>query len=189
MDFMSKPIDENSPVAEFLRVLVGFEKPIVAAVQGPAVGVGVTMLLHCDLVFAGESARFHMPFVSLGVVPEAASSFLLPRIMGYQRAAELILLGEPFSAQVAHDYGLVNQVLADEAVLDRARSVAQTLAKKPPAATRAAKKLMRQGYREQVDRALAAEFELFVAGLKSPEAAEAMQAFFQKREPDFSKFE
>ncbi len=190
MDFMSAgELGEDSPVAQLLFHLAGCEKPMIAAVQGPAVGLGVTMLLHCDLVYAGEQSRFHMPFVNLGLCPEAASSFLLPRVMGYPRAAELVLLGEPFSAATARDYGLVNQVLADSAVLDRARSVAMSLAKKPPAAVRATKKLLRAGYRAQVEQAMAAEFEVFAAGLKSPEAAEAMQAFFQKREPDFSKFE
>lgn len=190
MDFMAAgDLGVDSPVAQLLFHLVRCEKPMVAAVQGPAIGLGVTMLLHCDLVYAGEGARFHMPFVNLGLCPEAGSSFVLPRIMGYARAAELVLLGEPFDAHRAHAYGLVNQVLADEAVLDRAQSVARALAKKPPGAVRATKRLMRDPYRAQLEQAMHAEFEVFAAGLKSPEAAEAMQAFFQKREPDFSKFD
>lgn len=189
-DFMQRPpTGADSPVAQLLRSLVACEKPIVAAVQGIAIGIGVTMLLHCDLVYAGESARFQMPFVNLGLCPEAGSSYLLPRLMGPQRAAELLLLGEPFSAAVAHQYGLVNQVLADEAVLDRAQQIARTLAKKPPSAIRQSKKLLRASQREATEQAMAAEAEVFVAGLRSPEAAEAFQAFFQKREPDFSKFE
>lgn len=189
-DFMqAPPTGPDSPVARLLSNLVACEKPIVAAVQGVAIGIGVTMLLHCDLVYAGENARFQMPFVNLGLCPEAASSYLLPRLMGHQRAAELLLLGEPFSAAVAHEYGLVNQVLADEAVLDRAQQIAGVLAKKPPKAIRESKRLMRAGQREAIERAMAAEAEVFVAGLRSPEAAEAFQAFFQKREPDFSKFE
>jgi enoyl-CoA hydratase/carnithine racemase len=190
MDFMkAPPTGPDSPVARFLAHLVACEKPIVAAVEGPAIGIGVTMLLHCDLVYAGESARFHMPFVNLGLCPEAGSSYLLPRLMGYQRAAELLLLGEPFSAQIAHDYGLVNQVLADAAVLDRAQSIAVALSKKPPAALRKSKQLMRGCYQAAVTQTMQAEFEAFSTGLTSPEAAEAFQAFFQKREPDFSKFE
>lgn len=190
LDFMkAPPAGPDSPVSKFLAHLVACEKPLVAAVQGPAIGIGVTMLLHCDLVYAGESARFRMPFVDLGLCPEAGSSFLLPRMMGYQRAAELLLLGEPFSAQLAHDYGIVNQVLADEAVLDRASSIAATLAKKPPAAVRESKKLMRSCYSSQLEQAMAAEYQAFVAGLSSPEAAEAFRAFFEKRAPDFSKFE
>ncbi|PRP93869.1 enoyl-CoA hydratase [Enhygromyxa salina] len=189
-DFMqAPPTGPDSPVAQFLEHLVACEKPIVAAVEGPAIGIGVTMLLHCDLVYAGESARFHMPFVNLALCPEAGSSYLLPRLMGYQRAAELLLLGEPFSAQLAYDYGLVNQVLADAAVLDRAHSIAVTLSKKPPAALRNSKRLMRDGYRAAVTQAMHTEFEAFGAGLVSPEAAEAFQAFFAKREPDFSKFQ
>ncbi len=190
-DFMKAPsLDpEHSPVVRLLHTLVACEKPIVAAVQGVAIGIGVTMLLHCDLVYASEGARFAMPFVNLGLCPEAGSSLLLPRLMGYQRAAELLLLGEPFSAALAHEYGIVNQVLADEAVVDRARQIARALAKKPPNAVRQTKRLMRDGYRSSVERAIAAEAEVFAASLRSPEAAEAFQAFFQKREPDFSKFE
>jgi enoyl-CoA hydratase/carnithine racemase len=178
-DFMQAPaMDANSPVLRLLHTLVACEKPIVAAVQGAAIGIGVTMLLHCDLVFAGESARFQMPFVNLGLCPEAGSSYLLPRLMGYQRAAELLLLGEAFSAAVAHEYGIVNQVLADEAVLDRAQQIARVLAKKPPNAIRQTKKLMRDAYRESVSQAIHAEAEVFAQGLRSPEAAEAIQAFF-----------
>jgi enoyl-CoA hydratase/carnithine racemase len=190
LDFMrAPPTGPDSPVAQFLGHLVACEKPIVAAVQGPAIGIGVTMLLHCDIVYASESARFRMPFVNLGLCPEAASSFLLPRMMGYQRAAELVLLGDEFSAQLAHEYGLVNQVLGDHAVLERANTVAQQLAGKPPGALRASKQLMRQHYRGQIDEALAAEYDAFRRGLGSPEAAEAFQAFFAKRAPDFSKFQ
>jgi enoyl-CoA hydratase/carnithine racemase len=189
-DFMQAPtMGPESPVVRLLNTLASCEKPIVAAVQGAAIGVGVTMLLHCDLVYAGENARFHLPFVNLGLCPEAASSYLLPRLMGYQRAAELLLLAEPFSAALAHEYGFVNQVLADDAVLDRAGQVAGALAKKPPAAIRASKKLMRDAYRDAVEQAMRAEAEVFVGALRSPEAAEAFQAFFQKRAPDFSKFE
>lgn len=190
MDFMRRPpTGPNSPVAQFLAHLVACEKPIVAAVQGPAIGIGVTMLLHCDLVYASETTRFRMPFVNLGLCPELGSSFLLPRIMGYQRAAELILLADEFSAQLAHEYGIVNQVLADDELLARAEAVAKQLASKPPGALRASKQLMRQPYRAQLDATMAAEFEAFSRGLASPEAAEAMQAFFAKRPPDFSKFQ
>jgi enoyl-CoA hydratase/carnithine racemase len=189
-DFMqAPPTGPNSPVIKLLRALVSCEKPMIAAVQGVAIGIGVTMLLHCDLVYAGESARLQMPFVNLGLCPEAGSSYLLPRLMGQARAAELVLLAEPFSAATAYEYGLVNQVLADEAVLDRARQIARMLAKKPPNAVRQSKKLMRDAQRAAVEQAMLAEGEVFAAGLRSPEAAEAFQAFFQKREPDFSKFE
>lgn len=189
-DFMqAPPTGPDSPVIELLTTLVACEKPLIAAVQGVAIGIGVTMLLHCDLVYAGESARFQLPFVNLGLCPEAASSYLLPRLMGYPRAAELVLLGEPFTAAIAHEYGLVNQVLADEAVVDRAQQIARMLAKKPPNAVRQSKKLMRDAQRAAIEQAMRAEAEVFARGLRSPEAAEAFQAFFQKREPDFSKFE
>jgi enoyl-CoA hydratase/carnithine racemase len=189
MDFMrTPPTGPDSPVGQFLMQIATCEKPIVAAVQGPAIGIGVTMLLHCDLVYAGEGARFHMPFVNLALCPEAGSSFLLPRLMGQQRAAELILLGEPFTAQHAHEYGFVNQVLSDDAVLDRAASIAATLASKPPGALRTSKQLLRAGIRTQLEAAMQAEYEAFGKALRSPEAAEAFQAFFAKRPPDFSKF-
>ena len=178
----------DSPVAQFIQHLVECDKPVLAAVQGPAVGLGVTMLLHCDLVFAGEHARFNMPFVDLGLCPEAGSSLLLPRMMGHQRAAELLMLGGPFSAATAHEYGIVNQVLADEAVLERARAAAETLAKKPPRAMRTCKRLLRAPYREALERTLTAEYAAFNEGLGSPEAAEAFSAFLEKRAPDFSRF-
>ena len=179
----------DTPVTQFIDHLVDCEKPVIAAVEGVAIGIGVTMLLHCDLVYAGEKARFHMPFVNLALCPEAGSSFMLPRIMGHQRASELILLGEPFSAQTAHEYGIVNQVLADSAVVDRALSSAAALAAKPPAALRRSKQLLRAGYRETLRTAIEAEYEGFSKGLASPEAAEAFAAFFEKRAPDFSRFE
>lgn len=190
MDFMkAPPTGPDSPVSQFLHHLVACEKPMIAAVQGVAIGIGVTMLLHCDLVLAGEGARLRMPFVNLGLCPEAGSSFLLPRMMGHQRAAELLFLGDEFSAQLARDYGIVNQVVPDGDVLARARALADQLAAKPPAALRASKALLRRSYRSQIDDAFVAEFEAFTNGLRSPEAAEAFQAFFAKRPPDFSKFQ
>ena len=190
MDFMKNPpAGPESSVSQFLAHLAGCEKPIVAAVQGVAIGIGVTMLLHCDIVIAGDSARLRMPFVNLGLCPEAASSYLLPRMMGHQRAAELLFLGEEFSASHAREYGLINHVLPDDAVLAHAREIANTLATKPPAALRASKALLRRPYRTQIYEAFAAEYEAFAKGLTSPEAAEAFQAFFAKRPPDFSKFQ
>lgn len=176
------------PLLRLLHTLPRFEKPIVAAVQGVAVGIGVTMLLHCDLVYAAETARFSLPFVNLGLSPEAGSSLLLPRLMGHQRAAELLLLAEPFSAATAHHYGLVNQVLTDDAVIDRARSVARSLARKPAAALRASKQLMRAPLAESLGQVIDREVEVFSQRLVSPEAREAFEAFLAKREPDFGKF-
>ncbi len=201
LDFMNAPPtganasarDEQGlpthPLLRLLFVLPRFEKPLIAAVQGPAIGIGVTMLLHCDLVYAGESARFQLPFVNLGLSPEAGSSLLLPKLMGHTRAAELLLLGEPFSAQTALSCGLINQVLADEAVLDRARAVARALTLKPAASLRISKQLLRAPYAQQTEEAIAREIEVFSQRLSSPEAREAFEAFFGKREPDFRRFD
>jgi enoyl-CoA hydratase/carnithine racemase len=178
----------HHPLLRLLHVLPRFDKPLVAAVEGVAVGIGVTMLLHCDLIYAGEDARFSLPFVNLGLSPEAGSSLLLPRMMGHPRAAELIMLAEPFSAATALEYGLINQVLADDAVLDRARSIAHTLARKPAAALRASKQLMRAPLAETIEKVIDREVEVFSDRLVSAEAREAFEAFLSKREPNFSKF-
>jgi enoyl-CoA hydratase/carnithine racemase len=168
--------------------LIGAQKPIVAAVQGPAVGVGTTMLLHCDLVYASEQARFHLPFVNLALVPEAGSSYMLPQMSGHQRAAELLMLGEPFDAQTAHEAGFVNAVVADDAVLDVAAEKAADLAAKPPAALRLTKALLKGGAQAQITEAVQVEASHFAELLHSPEALEAFTAFVERRQPDFSKF-
>ena len=147
------------------------------------------MLLHCDLIYAGEGARFSLPFVNLGLSPEAGSSLLLPRVMGHPRAAELLMLAEPFTAATALHFGLINQVLADEVVIDRARSIAQTLARKPAASLRATKQLMRAPIAAQLEQVIDREVEVFSQRLVSPEAREAFEAFLSKREPNFGKFE
>ena len=171
---------------EFLRALAGFEKPVIAAVNGVAIGIGTTLLLHCDLVYAGPTARFKTPFVDLGLVPEAASSVLLPRLVGERRAAELLLLGAQIDAPTALAWGLVTAV-ADDA--DAAALVAATqLAAKAPAALRQSKALMRRADRDQVLETMRIEGEAFAARLRSPETMEALQAFMMKRAPDFAKF-
>jgi enoyl-CoA hydratase/carnithine racemase len=182
------PIREDSPVFKFLVAISTAAKPIVAAVNGPAIGIGTTMLLHCDLVYAGESARFQLPFVNLALVPEAASSLLLPALVGYQRAAELLLLGEPFSAVKANEYGLVTEVTADGEELGAALVAAKKLAEKPPIALRLAKMLMKKGGADVVARQMGEEGVLFARQLSSPEAKEAFKAFYEKRPPDYSKF-
>lgn len=179
---------DGSPVARFMRGLAVFPKPAVAAVNGPAVGIGTTMLLHCDLVYAGESTRFHMPFVNIGICAEYGSSWLLPRIMGNVRAAELILLGEPFTAAKALQYGLINEVLPDAAVEARARDRALRLAQQPPEALRINKQLLKRVVLDPIEQAMLAEFEKLAPMLSGTEAREAMTAFMQKRKPDFSKF-
>ena len=188
-DFLANPPrDERAPVLEFLYKLGAIEKPLIAAVQGVAVGVGTTMLLHCDFVYATEKTRFVLPFVNLGLVPEAASSYLLPLLAGYQRASELLLLGEPFDAATAREIGLVNAIVAPEALLETALATARKIAARPAASVRATKALMRRWHDANVQAALREEVREFVARLESPEAKEAFTAFFEKRKPDFSKF-
>lgn len=188
-DFLKNPPSgHDSPVFDFLRRISSAEKPIVAAVNGLAVGIGTTMLLHCDLVYAAESARFHLPFVNLALVPEAASSLLLPRLAGYQRAAELMLLGEPFSPQKSLSVGIVTDIFPDRELQEKALGRAADLAAKAPAALRATKALLK-GADMPVEDRMAEEAVVFGKQLRSPEARETMLAFMEKRPPDFSKFD
>jgi enoyl-CoA hydratase/carnithine racemase len=180
-------VDDQHPTLRFLDVLNRFPKPLLAAVSGHAVGIGTTMLLHCDLVFASPDAQFQLPFVNLGLCPEAGSSYLLPRLAGYQRAAEVFLLGEPFDAQKALLLGMVNAITDD--VLAATTRHAHRIAANPPAAVRLTKKLLRAGDAAQVERALAEDTGQFVKRLQSNEAQEAFTAFLEKRDPDFSNFE
>jgi len=182
------PMSEDAPVFRFLEAFRVFPKPFLAAVTGVAVGVGTTMLLHCDLVYAGEGARFQLPFVSLGLCPEAASSLLLPALIGHARAAEIILLGEPFGATQAREMGLVNAVLPDAGVLEHALARARRLAVQPPAAVRLAKQLLKRSKAALVEETMAEEDRQFKVRLTSPEAKEAFGAFLEKRKPDFSRF-
>lgn len=189
-DFVSGPSPERlAPIFDFLGIISTYEKPVVAAVNGLAVGIGTTLLLHCDLVCAGESARFQLPFVNLGLVPEAASSLLLPRLAGSHRAAELLMLGEMFSAATARDIGLVNRVTSDAECQAAARELAVKLVAKPAAALRLTKSLLKKASAPLVRQVMSEESNHFVARLKSPEAAEAFTAFLERRKPDFSKFE
>ena len=176
------------PVLDFLQVFSHATKPIVAAVHGVAVGVGTTMLAHCDLVYAAEGTKFSMPFVNLGLCPENASSFLLPAILGYQRAAELLMCGEPFDAAKAREFGLVNAVVPPAELAAAAVAAAQKLASKPPASLRLTKRLLRRAWMPEIEAALAEESRAFAERLSSPEAKEAFTAFFEKRPPDFSRF-
>lgn len=179
---------EERPASRFLRLISTATKPFVAAVTGPAVGIGTTMLLHCDLVYAGTRARLQLPFVNLGLVPEAASTLLLPATVGYQRAAELLLLGEPFGAERALELGIVTAVVPDEDVVETALAVARKLAASAPAAVQLTKRLLKEGHAEAVAQQMAKENEHFGAQLDSPEAAEAFAAFAERRTPDFSPF-
>ncbi len=192
-DFMSRPPGAgsdgmDSPVFRFMRALLECDKPVVAAVTGAAIGIGTTMLLHCDFVYVSDEARLAMPFVSLGLVPEYASSLLVPQLMGPVRASEKLLLGDPFTGADAVECGIANAVLPAAEVVNHARRIAERFNGLPPGAVREAKKLIRGPQTEAVLKTIRAEGELFAKRLRSPEAMEAFQAFFQKRKPDFSKF-
>lgn len=187
-DFMNTPpAGPDSPVFHLLLALVDLEKPLIAAVNGIAIGIGVTMLLHCDLVFVADTARFQLPFINLGLVPEGASSLLLPRIMGHARAAELLLLGERFTAQEADRVGLVTRVYPAAELPARVKEKASALADKPTASVRLAKQLMRKATRDEVVAAFHREGAIFIDRLSGPAAMEAFTAFFEKRRPDFRK--
>ncbi len=188
MDFLQNPSqDEDKPVLLFLYALANIRKPLIAAVNGLAVGVGSTMLLHCDLVYASNTASFSFPFVNLALVPEAASSMLLPKMLGHQRASELLLLGDKFSPEKAHAFGIVNDVVADEELEATALAAAAKLAAKAPEALRLSKALLK-GDTDAVLKQMKVENEAFASRLTSDEAREAMQAFMEKRTPDFKKF-
>ena len=184
---VSKPGAEVPPVVRFLNAIRDFPKPIVAAVAGPAVGIGTTLLLHCDLVYAGDNAAFSLPFVNLGLCPEAGASLLLPQIVGYQRAAEKLLFGEPFSAEDALDMGLVNRVLPPTEVNAYAQAQAAKLAAKPATSLRVTKALMRQSNTEALHAVMLAELQQFGNLLRGPATKEAISAVMEKRKPDFSK--
>ena len=187
-DFLSgTPSTHESPVFRFMRGLAQFPKPLVAAVCGPAVGIGTTLLFHCDLVYAGDNAAFSMPFVNLGLCPEAGSSLLVPQMMGYHRAAEALLMGEPFMAEAALEVGLVNRIVPPTEANGVAQSQARKLAAKPLSSLIETKKLMKKGQMGQVLSVIADEAESFGRMLREPASKEAFTAFMEKRRPDFSK--
>lgn len=180
---------EQTPVGRFLLLLASATKPVVASVNGAAVGIGTTMLLHCDLVFAGNNTAFQMPFASLGLCPEGGSSLLLPSWIGRVRTAELLMLGGAFSAEEALRLGLINRVCEPEQTEANAFEACQRLTEKAPAAIRATKALLNKPTMEALRETMLEEGQLFAERLKSPEAAEAFRAFMEKRAPDFSRFE
>ena len=187
-DFLNgPPSTQESPVQRFLRGIAAFPKPLVAAVCGPAVGVGTTLLFHCDLVYAGDNAAFSMPFVNLGLCPEAASSLLAPKMLGYHRAAEALLLGEPFMAEAALEVGLVNRIVPPMECNGIAQTQARKLAAKPMGALMETKRLMKLGQANQVAAQMDAENGSFRQLMQAPAAREAFTAFMEKRKPDFSK--
>lgn len=181
------PPMKDAPGIRFLRTIAAFPKPVIAAVCGPAVGIGTTLLFHCDLVYAGDNAAFSMPFVNLGLVPEAASSLLAPRMFGYHRAAEALMLGEPFMAEAALEVGLVNRVVPPTECNAIAQGQARKLAAKPMSALIETKRLMKMAQQPMVLERIDAEGVSFGQAMRSPAAKEAFSAFMEKRKPDFSK--
>ena len=180
---------ETFPAKEFLDVLIPYSKPVIAAVDGLAVGIGATMTIHCDLVYASEGARFQMPFVNLGLNPEAGSSYALPQLVGYHNAAEIILLGGMVTAKRAYDMGFVNAVVKQSELMDTAMAAAQRITELPPGPIRLAKSMMKKHFNDKIMETNEHEFNSFLDGLSSPEAAEAMHSFMEKRKPDFSRFQ
>ncbi len=176
---------EIDEVLKFIFILPGLKKPLLAGVSGLAVGIGTTMLFHCDLVYAAPNAVFSTPFLDLGLVPEAASSLLAPRLMGHQRAFELLVLGAPLSGERAREAGLVNEIIPADQLEDKVLKAAADLARKPPEALALARRLLR-GDEKDIVACMTKEAQLFKERLKSPEAREAFQAFLEKRVPDFS---
>ena len=186
-DFEKRDESAVSPAAGFVRALNTCQTPLVAAVNGMAVGIGVTMLAHCDLVYVSESARLRLPFTALGVVPEAGSSMLIPAIVGHRRAAELLLLGDFFSAADAVEMGLANAVCADDQVLAQAMQTATRLAALPAGAISETRRLLKDNFGPQLDERIEDEFRRFGALLQSEDAVEARRAFVEKRAPVFNK--
>jgi enoyl-CoA hydratase/carnithine racemase len=192
-DFMSRAPEPggdvlDTPVFRFMQALIACDKPVVAAVTGAAIGIGTTLLLHCDFVYVSDEARLALPFVALGLVPEFASSLILPQMMGQARAAEKLLLGDPFTAGEAVECGIATAILPAGEVVRHARRVAERFNHLPPGAVRETKRLLRAPQQQALLQAVRDEAEIFTRRLRSPEALEAFQAFFQKRKPDFSRF-
>lgn len=190
-DFMKNSSQDaigERPVTQFMVNLSRASKPVIAAVAGAAVGIGTTMLMHCDLIYAADNAKFSMPFTQLGLCPEFASSMLLPQIAGYPRAAEKLLLGEAFSAKDAYEMGLVTRVVPADELRAFANAQATRLATLPASSLRATKSLMKSAQTAAIDAQMMEENKYFGTMLSAPEAKEAFAAFFQKRKPDFTRF-
>lgn len=183
------PSNGSNSARDFMKAITEASKPLVAAVSGYAVGIGTTMLFHFDLVYAGDNARFQLPFVNLGLCPEFGSGYLLPQLAGYQRAAELFYFGDFFSSQDAYKIGLVNKIFSDDDLLEKAIVEIRRLANQPPASVRLTKSLMKKHIPVNIDEIIVYEGAQFMRRLKSPEAKEAFAAFYERRKPDFSRFQ
>ncbi|NQZ50952.1 MAG: enoyl-CoA hydratase/isomerase family protein [Moritella sp.] len=188
-DFMNgMSFSKDQPLVQYMLALLHFSKPVIAAAAGPAIGIGTTMLMHCDLVYLADNTVLRLPFTDLAVVPEYAASLILPRLAGHQRAAELMLLADKFDAQTALEIGLANKVLPADQLFAMAEQSALKLAAKAPASLRNTKKLMKAELINQIEKVIDVELEYFSAALESEESKEAVSAFMQKRTPDFSRF-
>lgn len=189
-DFLKNTPDMTGdrPVAQFMRALSSATKPVVAAVAGAAIGIGTTLLMHCDLVYAADNAKFSMPFTQLGLCPEFSSSLLFPQLVGYHRAAEKLMLGEPFSAQEAYEMGLISKVVPAAELNAFAHAQAAKLAALPASSLRTTKRLMKGAQTDAINARMQEEIKYFSEMLGSKEAKEAFTAFFEKRKPDFTKF-
>jgi enoyl-CoA hydratase/carnithine racemase len=186
-DFLKNPPGpEGSPQSRLINAFIDFEKPIVAAVRGAAIGGGTTMLTHCDFVYASETAKFQMPFINLALVPEFGATFSIPMRAGYLRAAELLQLGLPFDPKEALEFGFVTRVVPDQRLLETATDTAQKLAEKPAAALQASKRLLKKPWRDALLEAAKAENNEFSVRVRSADTKEAIGAFFEKRPPDFT---
>jgi len=187
-DFLKNPVGPGeSPQSRLMKAFINFDKPLVAAVHGAAIGGGTTMLTHCDFVYAGESAKFQMPFINLALIPEFGSTYSIPARIGHIRAAQLLMLGHPFDAKQAAELGLVTQVVPDAKLLAVATETAQKLAEKPMGALRACKRLMKAGSRAQLEQAMSVENEEFSSRLHSADAKEALAAFLERRPPNVTR--
>jgi enoyl-CoA hydratase/carnithine racemase len=175
------------PGLSYIKELSKASKPIIAVVQGYAVGGGATLLFHCDLVYAAESAKLRFPFTNLGLTPENASSYLLPKFIGFQKASEILQLAEFISAKKALDLGIVNKIFPDSILLEESKKIAQVISLKPPEALKLTKKLMKQSYRSELLKYIDEEREIFSNRSQSDESKEAILAFREKRKPNFSK--
>jgi enoyl-CoA hydratase/carnithine racemase len=188
-DFQNIPVSNGSnPVGDFMTAITSAKKPLIAAVSGYAIGIGTTMLFHFDLVYAGNNAKFQLPFINLGLCPEFGSTYLLPRLAGPYRAKELFYFGDFFDAQDAYEIGLVNKIFSAQELLQNVMLLANRLAQKPPASMRLTKALIKQNISIKLDDIITEEGQHFADRLKSPEAKEAFAAFYERRKPDFSKF-
>lgn len=189
-DFLNNPPAPGTqpPVFKYIKKLPTLTKPLVAAVNGPAIGIGVTMLLHCDLVYASTDSKLQMPFASLGACPEAGASVLLPRAMGHQRAAQLLMLSDFFTAEEGKEWGIINDVFSSDEYQAKAYEQAKRLALQPASSLRVTKMMLRKAHKEELDAIMDMEIEYFAKMLESPEAKEALNAFMEKRKPDFTQF-